>query len=218
MTPGKSLAEHFRLTEELSLEPRYNIAPTQPVLTIRIESESRKAKIIRWGLIPHWAKDIKIGARLINARSETAAQRPAFRDPFRIRRCLIPADGFYEWKKVGKKIKPHLVTLRDRSPFAFAGLWDSWKSQNGEIIESCSILTTDANELIRPVHERMPSILSQGDYKLWLDQNIKAPGVLKNLLKPFPPEKMMMFPVSEKVNKASYEAADCVEPLTGSDW
>ena len=217
MTPGKSLAEHFRLAEEPSLEPRYNVAPTQPAAIIKPKAGSslRELKIVRWGLIPFWAKDAKIGARFINARSETASDKPAFRAAFKMRRCLIPADGFYEWKKLEKGSDPYLVVLANRMPFAFAGLWESWKSPHGELIESCTILTTDANELVRPIHDRMPAILSPSDYELWLNPNPKTIGSLKHILKSFPSEQMILFPVSGKVNKASYDAADCVEPLTG---
>jgi putative SOS response-associated peptidase YedK len=217
VTPGKSLAEHFRLAEEPSLEPRYNIAPTQPVAIIKakVGSSHRELKTVRWGLIPFWAKDAKMGARFINARSETASDKPAFRAAFRMRRCLIPADGFYEWKKLEKGSAPYLVVLANRAPFAFAGLWESWKSPGGELIESCTILTTDANELIQPIHDRMPAILSPGHYELWIDPDTKTAESLKQVLKPFPSEAMIMFPVSGKVNKASYDDADCVEPLTG---
>ena len=217
MTPGKSLTEHFRLAEEPSLGPRYNIAPTQPVAIIKPKAgtSQRELKIVRWGLIPFWAKDAKMGAGFINARSETAADRPAFRTAFKMRRCIIPADGFYEWKKLEKGRAPYLVVLSNRLVFAFAGLWETWKSPDGELIESCTILTTDANELIQPIHDRMPTILSPSDYDLWLNPDTKTTESLKHMLKPFPSEEMIMFPVSGKVNKASYDAADCVEPLTG---
>jgi len=217
MTPGKSLAEHFMLDEAPSLEPRYNIAPTQPVAMIKQKAGTslRELKMVRWGLIPFWAKEAKMGAGFINARSETAADRPAFRAAFKMRRCLIPADGFYEWKKLEKGKDLYLVVLSDRLPFAFAGLWESWKSFDGELIESCTILTTDANDLVQPIHDRMPAILSPNDYELWLNPEIKTPESLKHILKPFPSEEMIMFPVSGKVNKASYDGADCVEPLIG---
>ncbi len=217
MTPGKSLAEHFRLAEEPSLEPRYNIAPTQPVAIIkpRVGTPLRDLKIVRWGLIPFWAKDAKMSARFINARSETAAVMPAFRAAFKIRRCLIPADGFYEWKKLDKGREPYLVVLSNRQPFAFAGLWESWKSPDGELIESCTILTTDANELVRPIHDRMPAILSPTNHELWLNPDTSTTESLKHILKPFPSEQMIMFPVSGKVNKVSYDAADCLEQLSG---
>jgi putative SOS response-associated peptidase YedK len=132
-----------------------------------------------------------------------------------MRRCLIPADGFYEWKKLEKGRAPYLVVLANRLVFAFAGLWETWKSPDGELIESCTILTTDANKLIQPIHDRMPAILSPSDYDLWLNPDTKTTESLKHILKPFPSEEMIMFPVSGKVNKASYDAADCVEPLTG---
>ena len=217
MTPGKSLAEHFRLAEEPSLGPRYNIAPTQPVAIIKPKAGTslRELKVVRWGLIPSWAKDAKMSARFINARSETASEKPAFRAAFKMRRCLIPADGFYEWKKLEKGRPPYLVALASRLLFAFAGLWETWKSPDGELIESCTMLTTDANELIQPIHDRMPAILSPNDYELWLNPHTKTTESLEHVLKPFPSEEMVMFPVSGKVNKASYDNADCLEPLTG---
>jgi putative SOS response-associated peptidase YedK len=215
MTPGRSLASRFRLTEEPTLEPRYNIAPTQ-VVAIVAESRQksrRELRMVKWGLIPFWAQDARAGARLINARSESAAEKPAFRTAFKRRRCLIPADGFYHWKKTEGSKGPYFVGLANQEVFAFAGLWDWWKGPEGEIVESCTILTTDANELLRPMHERMPVILSLEDYDLWLDPEVSNPELLKPLLKPYPSDKMIVYRVGEKVNKATYEAPDCIEPL-----
>jgi len=217
MTPGKDLAERFGLEEVPDLKPRYNIAPTQMVAIIRLDRDTLQRRLaqVKWGLIPSWAKETSIGNRLINARAESASQKPALRSAFKFRRCLVPADGFYEWKKQeGTQKQPYLVRNADGSPFAFAGLWESWTGPDGETIESCTILTTDANDLTRPIHDRMPVILKPEDYDLWLDPQAKDPEVLKPLLQPYPSEKMKAEPVSPKVNKASYDAPDCVEAVT----
>ena len=165
MTPGRSLAKRFGLEEVPDLEPRYNIAPTQMVAMIRLDRDTlqRRLVLVKWGLIPFWAKDSSIGNRLINARAESAAEKPAFRSAFKSRRCLVPADGYYEWKKrKGGQKQPYLARNADGSPFAFAGLWERWQAPEDEIIESCTILTTDANDLTQPIHDRMPVILKPG--------------------------------------------------------
>jgi putative SOS response-associated peptidase YedK len=215
MTPGSSLAEQFQLTEEVDLEPRYNIAPTQLVAVVRVRPDdpARKLVLLKWGLIPFWAKDKTIGSKLINARAETAADKPAFRAAFKYRRCLIPADGFYEWKKKGSRKQPYFVGMADGKPFALAGLWEHWTSLEGEVIESCTILTTDSNELVGGLHDRMPLILDPEDYDLWLDSAAKDPKLLKPLIKAYPSQGMRKFPVSSRVNKAAYDAADCLEEV-----
>jgi putative SOS response-associated peptidase YedK len=214
MTPGKDLAERFGLEEIPDLEPRYNIARTQMVAIIRLNPETlqRRLVIVKWGLIPFWAKDKSIGNRLINARAESASGKPAFRSAFKSKRCLVPADGYYEWKKMkGGQKQPYLARNADGSPFAFAGLWEKWQAPEDQIIESCTILTTDANDLTQPIHDRMPVILKRGEYDLWLDPEVKDPNLLKPLLRPYPSEEMTVEPVSPKVNKATYDAPDCVE-------
>jgi putative SOS response-associated peptidase YedK len=155
-------------SDEEDWNPHYNIAPTQPVATIRQAGTSRILSLMRWGLVPSWATDISIGSRLINGRSETVLEKPAFRDSFRLRRCLVPADGFYEWKKAGKERYPFHFVMKDSSLFAFAGVWDRWRSPAGQVVESCSILTTTADELLDGVHDRMPVILPQRHYQTWL--------------------------------------------------
>jgi putative SOS response-associated peptidase YedK len=187
----KLVAKQFRLVEEPTLLLRYNIAPTQLVAAVRKKPDAaeRKLDILRWGLVPFWAKDLKIGNRLINARAETVSKKPAFRASFRQKRCLIPADGFYEWKHLEKRKQPYFVRLRDRGLLAFAALWDHWKGPEHEIIESCTIITTDSNELIRPIHERMPVILGPSDYDLWLDLSVREKD-LQQLLRPFPSDQM----------------------------
>ena len=216
MTPGKDLAEKFGLEEVPDLQPRYNIAPTQMVVVIRLDRNTLQRRLVqvKWGLIPFWAKDPSIGNRLINARAESARDKPAFRAAFKSRRCLVPADGFYEWKKgKGHQKQPYFIRNADESPFAFAGLWESWTAPEGETIESCTILTTDANDLTRPIHDRMPVILHPKEYELWLDPEVKDPNLLKPLLRPYPSDQMIVKPVSPKVNKASYDAPDCVEEV-----
>lgn len=215
MTVGRDLAQHFGIEEAIQLEPRYNIAPTQVVAIVRNEESGvrRELRLVKWGLIPFWAKDPKIASRLINARSESVAEKPAFRSAFKNRPCLVPADGFYEWKKAEGKKQPYYFGLADGKPLAFAGLWERWKAPEGDVIESCTILTTEANELLQPIHDRMPVILKPEDYDLWLDPKMKKAELVKPLLQPFPPDQMAGYPVSEMVNKADHEGPDCVRPL-----
>jgi putative SOS response-associated peptidase YedK len=170
-----TLARRFE-TEALSdLRPRYNVAPSQNIPIVREESGARRFALARWGLVPHWAKDMKIGYSMINARAETVASKPAFRNAFRHRRCLVPADGFYEWQVIpDSKIKqPWFIALRGREPMAFDGLWEKWRSPDGDDVESCSIIVTDANEIMRPIHDRMPVILAPGDWDAWLETDAK---------------------------------------------
>ncbi len=212
MSPGRDLAERFQLDEEPSLVPRYNIAPTQMVAVVRLDPVSgrRRLALLKWGLVPFWAKDPVLGPRLINARAESAAEKPAFRAAFKHRRCLVPADGFYEWRKSPGKRQPYLIGMADDSSFAFAGLWEQWKGADGQAIESCTILTTNANELVAPLHDRMPVVLLPEDYGLWLDTKIREPGSLVALLRPFPSGEMKSRPVSFKVNKATAEGPELI--------
>ena len=160
------IQEYFDTTEEVDWEPRYNIAPTQTVPVIRQDAREpmRRASLMRWGLVPNWAKDVTVGARMINARSETAAEKPAFKELLQRRRCLIPADGFYEWQKTGKSKQPYCFEMVQREPFAFAGLWDSWRTPDGATLETCTILTTTPNQLLADIHDRMPVILPSASY------------------------------------------------------
>jgi putative SOS response-associated peptidase YedK len=219
MTVGRDIAAQFQLSEEPDLEPRYNIAPTQMVAVVRLDAKTarRQLRLMKWGLIPFWAKDPSIGSRLINARAEDAAEKPAFKAAFRYRRCLVPADGFYEWKKVERKRQPYFIGSADKKPFAFAGLWERWKGPQGDTIESCTILTTDSNDLVQPIHDRMPLILKVEDHDLWLDPAVQKPEDLQHLLKPYPSEQMTGHPVSPNVNKAAYESADCIEPVAAEE-
>lgn len=210
---GEKLAEQFQLAEIPELAPRYNIAPTQEVAVVRQCAEGRQLALLRWGLIPSWAKDPSIGARMINARAETVAEKPAFRSAFVRRRCLVPADGFYEWKRTAGGKQPFFFQMRDGRPLAFAGLWEQWKSPDGGQIESYTILTTDANELLRPVHDRMPVILPPDAYDLWLDPDVQKPDVLLALLHPYPEEAMTAYPVSMRVNSPANDDPQCIAPV-----
>lgn len=210
------IAEHFAIDDEVEWTARYNIAPTQQVATVRQDRKEpgRKFALMRWGLIPFWAKDASIAGRTINAVSETAAEKPAFREPMQHRRCLIPADGFYEWKKLDAKSKqPYCITMADDSLFAFAGLWDRWHPPSGETIESCTVLTTGANALLRDVHDRMPVILRREDYDLWLDPGVTNPKLVSELLRPFDARLMKMYPVSTLVNNVKNDSPECAEPV-----
>jgi len=194
--------------------PRFNIAPTQPVLAIP-NDDRNEADFFVWGLIPMWAKDPAIGNRLINARGETLEEKPAFRGSLKYKRCLILADGFYEWKSVpGRKSKtPFFIHMKDRKPFAFAGLWDSWNSPDGSLIKSCTIITTEPNDLMAIIHNRMPVILHPRDYAKWLDPSPQTPDQLKPLIKPFPADAMDAYPVSPLVNKPSNDTPELVVPV-----
>ncbi|MFN2190460.1 MAG: SOS response-associated peptidase, partial [Candidatus Promineifilaceae bacterium] len=165
VAPGEAIAELFDLTDIPSLVPRYNIAPTQPVAAVRLSQSTgdRELTYFHWGLIPRWAKDTKIGSRMINARSETAAEKPSFRSAFKYRRCLVPADGFYEWQKVNGGKQPVRIQMKNGDPFAIAGLWENWISSDGSEIDSCTLLTTEPNDLLRAVHNRMPVLLHPDD-------------------------------------------------------
>jgi putative SOS response-associated peptidase YedK len=193
--------------------PRFNIAPTQPILAIP-NDDRQQADFFAWGLIPSWAKDPSIGSRLINARAEGLAEKPSFRGSFKYKRCLIPADGFYEWKaQPGTKTKvPYFIFLEDRRPFAIAGLWDEWYSSEGGSVRSATIITTAPNELMAPIHNRMPVILEPEDYARWLDPTPQRPEDLSQLLKPFPADKMSVHPVSTLVNSPSNDRPELVVP------
>jgi len=219
-TPGETLFQLFGVEASAMsgeiLIPRYNIAPTQPIAAVRLApaSNRREFTFFRWGLIPAWAKDLKIGARLINARAETVSEKPSFRAAFKRRRCLIPADGFFEWKRLGSRKQPVYIYARDGRPFAFAGLWETWHSTDGDRIHSCTILTTEPNELMAPIHNRMPVIIEPPDYDLWLDPG-PNPESARHLLRPYPAEKLAAYPVSTRVNSPRNDDPQCIAPLEG---
>ena len=208
-----TLARRFEAEALPELRPRYNIAPTQNIPIVREEEGKRRFALARWGLIPHWAKDVKIGYSMINARAETVASKPAFRNAFWHRRCLVPADGLYEWQVIpDSKVKqPWFIALRDREPMAFAGLWERWRNPEGEELESCCIIVTDANELMRPIHDRMPVILAPEDWSAWLEPDAMNAQALQNLLKPYSAEDMAAWQVSTKVNSPRNDSAECLE-------
>ncbi|MBW4507182.1 MAG: SOS response-associated peptidase [Scytonematopsis contorta HA4267-MV1] len=213
---AQEIAEIFDLNNLSDIEPQYNIAPTQLVGTILNNSEdnTREYNLFRWGLIPSWAKDKSMGAKLINARAETVAEKPSFRNAFKRRRCLIVADGFYEWQKTDGKKQPFYFRLNSEQPFGFAGLWSKWESPEGEEINSCTILTTEANELLKPLHDRMPVILFAKDYDLWLDPKVQASEPLQKLLNPYPESAMTGYPVSTIVNNPKHNGSDCIATLS----
>ncbi|MDZ7957603.1 MAG: SOS response-associated peptidase [Aulosira sp. DedQUE10] len=211
-----ALAQAFELESFPDLAAQYNIAPTQMVATVlhKPESDKREFQRLRWGLIPSWAKDPGTGAKLINARAETVAEKPSFRSAFKHRRCLVLADGFYEWQRKQHKKQPFYFRLQNEQPFAFAGLWEKWQSSSGEEIASCTILTTAANELLQPIHDRMPVILAPNDYNLWLDPQQETPQALQPLLRPYPAAAMTSYPVSTLVNKPQHDTPECIMPIS----
>ncbi len=207
------LAEVFDVGDHVDWSPRYNIAPSQNVPVIRQDAAQslRSLSLARWGLIPFWAKDAKARYKMINARAETVARTPAFRDPFRSRRCLIPADAFYEWSKQGKQKSPFCFSMADDSLFAFAGVWDRWRNPDKEWIETCSIITTSANTLLSGIHDRMPVIMKRESYDLWLDPGFKKADDLLDLLKPFPSDAMRHHRVGTRVNSVKNDDPACAE-------
>lgn len=213
-TPASVIAEHFDLLEVLPFAARFNIAPSQPVAVVRVRPEdsrpARELTWMRWGLIPSWADDPTIGNRLINARSETVAQKPAFRAALHRRRCLVAADGFYEWRRVGARKQPYFFRMHDDRPFAFAGLWETWERPDHAAIESCTLLTTEANQLVREVHDRMPVILAPEDYARWLDPATDSSVELTPLLRPYPSEAMTAYPVGARVNSPTTDDPACI--------
>ncbi len=210
-SPTERLAEEFGLDgTSVELAPNYNVAPTQGVAAVLEEGGQRRLEVLRWGLIPPWADDPGIGSRMINARSETAPGKPSFRRAFRERRCLIPADGFYEWQRTNGAKQPYYIHMEDGRPFAFAGLWESWSKGEGEI-RTCTILTTGANALVGEVHDRMPVILAHDAYDVWLDPASER-DELTGLLAPYPEDEMEAYPVSRFVNSPSNNDPRCIEP------
>ena len=211
--PTDAIASAFNIAQIPPLEPRYNIAPTQLIPSILSASGGEKQlQMLRWGLIPSWAKDDKISAKLINARAETVSEKPSFKAAFKRRRCLIVADGFYEWQRQEKQKQPYYFRLQNAQLFAFAGLWEQWKSPDEDIINSCTILTTEANDLLRPIHDRMPVILESKDYGLWLDSEAQQPQ-LQQLLRPYQADLMTSYTVSTKVNNPKNNTPECINSL-----
>jgi putative SOS response-associated peptidase YedK len=211
--------EHFEtVSDDEDWFPRYNIAPTQPVPVIRQNPKEpiRELSLMRWGLIrliPSWAKDRSVAAQMINARSETAATKPAFRDALKSRRCLIPADGFYEWARIGKAKQPYCFEVNEGKLFAFAGLWDGWKNSSGQWVKTCSILTTTPNAVTSAIHDRMPVILDPDSYDLWLDPGMNDGRTASELLKPYDARTMRCYPVSTRINHVANDDEECCVPV-----
>jgi putative SOS response-associated peptidase YedK len=217
----EQLAELFDLPELPILAPRFNIAPTQPVGIVRIDPRTRQRAwvLTLWGLIPSWSKDPSIGARMINARAETVPEKPSFRAAFKRRRCLVPASGFYEWKQAGKVKQPYFIYPQDGGLFALAGLWETWVGPDGSEVDSCTILTTDPNDLMATIHNRMPVILSPEDWREWLGVGGDDPPAklskLLHLFRPFPADRMRSHQVSSYVSNARNEGEACIARESG---
>ena len=211
-TPVEKLAEEFGFdASSVEVPPNYNVAPTQEVAAVLAEGGERRLELLRWGLIPSWADDPGIGSRMINARAETAPEKPSFRRAFRERRCLIPADGFYEWKRTDGAKQPYYIRMRKGRPFAFAGLWETWNDDGGPELRSCAILTTAPNALAGEIHDRMPVILPASSYDAWLDPGAEKEELVA-LLAPYPEAEMEAYPVSRFVNSPSNNDPRCIEP------
>ncbi len=213
-TNAAELARLFGATRVAEAAPRYNIPPAQPVLAVRQPAggQGRELVTLRWGLIPAWATDPAVGNRLANARAESAADKPSFRDAFRRRRCLVPADGFFEWRRRGGSREPFFVRRRDGRPLAMAGLWECWHAPDGAPVETCTVLTTDANEVVRPLHDRMPALLAPGDVAAWLDPALQDPATVHRLLRPYPAGELVAVPVSRRVNDPRHDDPQVLEP------
>jgi putative SOS response-associated peptidase YedK len=196
--------------------PRYNIAPSQPVFGVYAQGQTRIVDVFTWGLVPVWAKDPSIGERMINARAETVAEKPSFRGPFKNSRCLIIADGFYEWRRTGEAKQPYCIRLKTREPFGFGGLWSHWTGPDGTEIRSCAILTTSPNAVMKPIHDRMPVIIPKDRIGEWLDHNRYDPKSLSDFFTPYPDAELEAYPVSTLVNSPSNDSPDCIEPLPSS--
>ena len=215
-TPMHLLTEQFLFDfdPDQTWHPRYNIAPTQQVAAVRIGSDDgvRQLVALRWGLIPSWAKDPSIGNRMINARAETVAEKPSFRNALKRRRCLVLSDGYYEWQQQGRQgpKQPYYICMNDEQPFAFAGLWESWKDPSGNRIESCTIITTEANALTKSIHDRMPVIVPSQAHRLWLDPHAVDAAPLQPLLAAYPSEEMKAYPVSTLVNSPRNDDPNCI--------
>ncbi len=215
-TPPTEIAEHFHLDEVPALEPRFNVAPGQWIATIARAGDEDRSELSmrRWGLVPSWSKDEKIGNRLINARAETVTEKPSFRTALRRRRCLVPADGFYEWSGRKGAKQPYYIGLEGRALFAFAGLWERWTPPEGEPIETCTLLTTAASERLRALHERMPVIIDSSDYDLWMDPEIREPEIVSPVIDRNLGSALEFYPISHHVNDVRHDDPRCLEPIS----
>jgi putative SOS response-associated peptidase YedK len=211
-TPPEVLARTFELSEIPRIEPRYNVAPTQNVGVIRCcdETSHNRFDVLKWGLVPSWSKDLSFGSHLINARSENIAEKPAFRHSIKYRRCIIPTSGFYEWDHSSGKKQPYFIRLTDHSPMCLAGIWESWKTPDGIDLETFAILTTAANKIVEPIHDRMPVILCPDAFKLWLNHNMHDPEQLQPLYQPFPDSELTAYKVPNLVNNPRFDSPTCI--------
>lgn len=206
----------YRLSSSPDLPPRYNIAPSQQIAVVRQQNGGdRELTFLQWGLIPSWSKDPAIGYKMINVRSETVHEKPSFKQVFLARRCIIPASGFYEWEKVGKEKVPHYIHLRDGDVMSLAGLWERWKSPEGKELETCTILTTAANSLIKNVHDRMPVILHRAESDIWLNREIDDINRLTELFHPYPSDQLEEYVVTKAVSSPSNDSSECIIPTSG---
>jgi putative SOS response-associated peptidase YedK len=210
----EELSNQFHLKRQVTIAPRYNIAPSQQIIIIRSGTNGNTTSSVRWGLIPHWSKDEKFSAKLINARAETVQEKPVFREAFKERRCLIPANGFYEWKNEGNRKQPYFIKMKNGRLFAMAGICEYWQSPAGETIESCAIITTEANTIVGKIHDRMPVIIPETAYGLWLDP-VRNGDHFREYFQPFDPFKMTAYPVSGMVNYVKNEGEGCIRKI---DW
>jgi putative SOS response-associated peptidase YedK len=212
--PDRLDLQRFGISGLPPVEPRFNIPPGGDILVVRQRGDDRRAELMHWGLIPSWAKDPSIGNRMANARSDTALEKPAFRRAMALRRCLIPADLFYEWQPIPgqRRKRPFAVRLQHDEPFAFGGLWEYWRPEGGEGIVSCTILTTEPNALLSPIHDRMPVIIPPDDYRAWLDQKTPLPKV-RDLLRPYPSDEMKTWPITLRVNDPEADDEKLLEPV-----
>jgi putative SOS response-associated peptidase YedK len=212
-TPAEQVAATFAVADPPPLTPRYNVAPSQVIAVVGLKADGtrRGLALLRWGLVPSWATDPNAGPRPINARAETILSKPTFREPFRRRRCLIPADGFYEWRKSGTRKTPCHIRLKGGGLLAFAGLWDTWSGPDEARLATCCIITVAANELVRPIHDRMPVILPPDDYDRWLSPSTPE-AELVGLLRPYPADEMVVVPVGPAVNSVTNDGPECLTP------
>ncbi len=211
----KTLTELLGLPIPPTLAPRYNIAPSQRIACVRTNPQAATLECVdlKWGLVPSWAKDASIGNKMINARAETVAEKPSFRKAFKQQRCVVLADGFYEWKREGNTKQPYFIRFKDQRPFCFAGLWERWEDGTDDPLETCAMLTIEPNAVMEPIHHRMPVILQTHAFETWLDSSIQNPQLLSSFLQPYPPEEMEAFPVSTIVNNPKNDSEACIQAL-----
>jgi putative SOS response-associated peptidase YedK len=208
-SPLAVIAERFHLLWMPAIAPHYNIAPSQTIPVVRNTEQGRELALLKWGLIPSWSKDASIGMKLINARGESLGDKPAFRNAYRHRHCLVPADAFYEWKPVAGRKQPYCIRMRDQALFGMAGLWEHWMAPDGQVVESCTIVTVDANAMVAELHDRMPLILAPADYDAWLGASTKEAALPRAV----PAEEMVAYPVSPLVSNAKNDVPACLIPI-----